>query len=67
MNLPNKPVELRRNSQEDLSDNVNHLAMLGINGASPARARGEESVGVLGRKKESHRDALFRRRTCVCL
>src|SRR2546430_15287820 len=38
MKLPNKPVELRRNTNEDFANDVDNLAVLGVNGASAARA-----------------------------
>src|SRR5262245_55016758 len=60
--LPNEPVELRRDSQEDLANDVNHLAMLGVNGAATARAGSEEKLLVLGRKNQADRDALLWRR-----
>src|SRR5690348_14718906 len=58
--LPNKPVELRRNTQEDLANDVDHFAMFSINRDSPARASSEEKVAVLRRKDKAYRDALFR-------
>src|SRR5262249_30651903 len=60
MKLPNEPVELRRDSQEDFADDMNHLALLSINRAAPARASCKEKLAVLRRKDEAHRDALFR-------
>src|SRR5215475_11974891 len=44
MQLPNKPVELRRDSQEDFADNMDHFAMLRVNGATPARTGSEEKI-----------------------
>src|SRR5690349_9200015 len=61
MKLPNEPVELRRNSQEDLADDVDHLAVFRVNGASTAGTRGEKKVAILRRKDQADGDALFRR------
>lgn len=61
MKLPNEPVELRRDSQENFADDVNHLALLSINGASTASTGGEEKLAVVRRKDQAYRDALFRR------
>src|SRR5262249_15767258 len=60
MKLPNKPVEFRRDSQEDLTDDMDHFALLSINGTTTARTGSEEKIAVLRRKHEAHRDALFR-------
>jgi len=60
MKLPNEPVQLRLNSQEDFPHNVDYLAMFGVNGAPSARAGSEEKLAVLGREDEAYRDALFR-------
>jgi hypothetical protein len=59
--LPNEPVELCRNPQKNLADDVNHFALLSINGSSTSGTRSEEKLAVLGRKDEAYRDALFRR------
>src|SRR5262245_56303007 len=61
MKLPNKPVEFRRNSQEDFAHDVDHLAVFGINGASTTGTGSEEKLLVLRRKDEAYCDALFRR------
>jgi hypothetical protein len=58
--LPNKPVDLRRNSQKDFAHYVDHLAMLSINGTPTAGTGSEEKIAVLRPKDEAHRDALFR-------
>lgn len=60
MELPNEPVEFCRDPHKDLADDVDHFAMLRVNGASPARASSQEKIAVLGRKEEAYRDALFR-------
>src|SRR5262245_66600665 len=60
MKLPNEPVELRRDSQEDLANDMNHLAMRRVNGASTTGTGGEKKLAVLRRKDKAHRDALFR-------
>ena len=60
MKLPNEPVDLRRNSQENFAHDVDHLALLGVNCASATGTGSEEKIAVLGRKDEAHRDALFR-------
>src|SRR5207249_11881970 len=65
--LPNEPVQLRRESDEDLADDMDYLAMLGINSASSARTCGEEKAAVLGREKEPHCDALFRHGYRLCV
>src|SRR5215469_2047368 len=57
--LPNEPVELRRDSQEDFADDMNHLALLSINGASTAGTCSEEKLAVFRGKHEAHRDSLF--------
>src|SRR5438067_41421 len=59
--LPHEPVQLRRNPQEDFAHDVDHLAMLSINGAPTAGTGGEEKLAVLRRKNEAYRNALFRR------
>src|SRR5262249_6598701 len=61
MKLPNEPGELRRDSQEDLADDVNHFALLSINGSSASGTSSEEKIAVLRRQDEAHCDALFRR------
>src|SRR5215468_5179327 len=60
--LPHEPVEFRRNSQENFAHDVDHLALLGVNGASSPCAGSKEKLAVVRRKHEAHRDALFRRR-----
>jgi hypothetical protein len=60
MKLPNKPVDLRRNSQEDFAHYVDHLAMFGVNGTSAAGTGSEKKLFVFRRKDEAHRDPLFR-------
>lgn len=60
MKLPNKPVDLGRNSQKDFAHDVDHLAMLSINGTPAAGTGGEEKLAVFRRKDESYRDAVFR-------
>src|SRR5262249_40881263 len=60
MKLPNEPVQLRRNSQEDFAHDVDHFAVFGVNGASTAGTGSEEKLPVLRRKDEAYRDALFR-------
>ena len=60
MKLPDKPIELRRNSQENFAHDVDHFAMLGVNRASPARAGSEEKVAILRRDDEAYCDPLFR-------
>src|SRR5215468_3518891 len=65
--FPNEPVELRRNSQEDFPHDVDHFALLSINGTATARARSKEKIAILRRKYEAHRNTLFRRgyRQCI--
>src|SRR5213593_2738790 len=58
--LENKPIQFRRDPDEHLADDVDHLAVVRINGAAPARAGREEGVAVVGREKQSHCNALFR-------
>src|SRR5215510_14043683 len=58
--LPHEPVEFRRNSQENFAHDVDHLALLGVNGASSPCAGSEEKIAVLRRKDEAYGDALFR-------
>src|ERR1700747_2619182 len=61
MKLPNEPVQLRRNSQEDFAHDVYYFALLRVNGASPASTSREEKLAILWRKNEAYRDTLFRR------
>jgi len=61
MELPNKPVQLRRNSQEDFAHDVYNLALFRVNGASTAGTGSEEKLAILWRKDEAYRDTLFRR------
>src|SRR5438034_9072717 len=58
--LENKPIQFRRDTNEDFANDVENLAVVRINGAAPARAGREEGVAVVGREKQSHCDALFR-------
>jgi hypothetical protein len=60
MKLPNEPVDLGRNSQENFAHDVDHLAVLGVNGTSTAGTGGEEKLAVFRRKDEPHGDALLR-------
>src|SRR5215468_1009489 len=48
--LPDEPVQLRRNSQEHFANDMDHFALLSINGASTAGTGSEEQVAVLRRK-----------------
>ena len=66
MKLPNEPVQLRRNSQEDFTHDVDHLALLCINGASTTGTGSEEKVAVLRCKDEAYRDSLLRRAHPPC-
>src|SRR5438128_2405930 len=57
--LENKPIQFCRDADEDLADDVDHLAMLGINSAAAARAGGKKDGAVLGREKQPDCNALF--------
>jgi hypothetical protein len=59
--LENKPIQFRRDPEEDLADNVDNLAMLGVNCACTTGTGSEEKIAVPRRKDEAHRDSLFRR------
>src|ERR1700756_2673526 len=65
--LPNEPIQFGRDPDKNFTDNVDHLAVLGINRAFAASASSEERVAILGREKQSHGDTLFRRRYRLCV
>src|SRR5262249_19453971 len=46
MKLPNKPVQFGGNSQEHLANDMDHLALFGVNGASATGSGSEEKVAV---------------------
>src|SRR5215831_12055 len=58
--LENKPVDFRRHPDEHFANDVDHLSMFGVNGASTTGTGCEEKLAVLRRKDEAYRDALFR-------
>src|ERR1700751_5774280 len=57
MKLPNEPVELCRDSQENFAHDVDYLSMRRVNSASPTCAGSEEKLAILRRKDEAPRDA----------
>src|SRR5215471_7268799 len=57
MEFPNEPVELRRNSQEDFAHDVDHFALLSINGTATAGTSSEEKLTIVRRKNKAYRDA----------
>src|SRR6201993_4533744 len=65
--LPNEPIQFGRDPDKNFTDNVDHLAVLGINRAFAASASSEERVAIPGREKQSHGDTLFRRRYRLCV
>jgi hypothetical protein len=58
--LPNKPVEFRRHPEEHFPNDVDHFAVLSVNGTSAPGTGREKKLAVPGRKDEAYRDALFR-------
>ena len=60
--LDDEPVDLGRDADEDLADDVQELPVLGVDRAMAAGAGGEENFLVLPVDEQPHGDALFRRR-----
>ena len=60
--LEDEPIDLGRDADEDLADDVQELPVLGVDRAMAAGAGREEKFLVLRLDEQPHRDALLGRR-----
>ena len=56
MELEDKPIQFRRDTKEDFANDVDHLAVLGVDRAASHRAGCEEEISIFRFDQKPDRD-----------